>query len=306
MSGNTVYNSSVLKNEKILPILAVSAGQTLWGFSYIFSKVAMETAIPDQLLSIRFIIAFAIMNLMILSGKYKISLRGKHIKSLLILGVLEPLYFYCESYGILYTNATFSGVILSVVPVVSIILAAVFLKEYPTKRQVIFCLLPIAGVIIITISGSAMGIISALGVFLLFCTGLTSAAYKIINRKSAEEFTPFERTYFVLLVSSVVFTITSMVQLNWDFSVYIKPVFEPRFIFAVLMLSVFCSVLANMFVNYAAGKLSVAKLSTFGTLTTVWSMFAGVLFLDEPITLMSFVGSILILIGIWQVTKVNN
>ena len=61
--------------------------------------------------------------------------------------------------------------------------------------------------------------------------------------------------------------------------------------------------MANVFVNYAAGKLSVATLATFGTLTTVWSMFAGVVFLGEPITVMSFVGSVIILIGIWQVTK---
>ncbi len=290
-------------SKRALPILAVCAGQTIWGFSYIFTKIAMTCASPDVLLSIRFILAFLLMNLMCLTGKYKISFKGKKIKSLLILGIMEPLYFYFESYGILYTNATFSGVIIAVVPVVSILLAVLFLKEYPTKRQTLFCLLPIVGVIIITISSSALGIVSPIGVFLLLCTCLTSAAYKIVNRKSAEEFSAFERTYIVLLVSSVVFTISALKSVNGNIHEYIMPVFNPQFIIPVAILSIFCSVMANVFVNYAAGKLSVAALATFGTLTTVWSMFAGVVFLGEPITVMSFLGSVIILIGIWQVTK---
>lgn len=285
----SVPKMPAVPSQKAMPILAVCAGQTIWGFSYIFTKIAMASASPDVLLSIRFIIAFALMNIMCLTGKYKISLKGKKLRSLLILGVMEPLYFYFESYGILYTNATFSGVILAVVPVVSILLAILFLKEYPTKRQALFCLLPIVGVIIITISGSALGVVSPIGVFLLLCTCLTSAAYKIVNRKSAEEFSAYERTYIVLLVSSVVFTVSALKSVNGNIHEYIKPVFNPEFIIPVAILSIFCSVMANVFVNYAAGKLSVATLATFGTLTTVWSMFAGVVFLGEPITVMSFI-----------------
>lgn len=262
-------SSSIAKNPKVLPILAVCAGQTLWGFSYIFTKMASETSTVEQLLLIRFIIAFLIMNLLILTGKFKISLKGKHIRWLFWLGILDPIYFYCETYGIVYTNATFSGVMLSVVPVISIVLAALLLKEYPTKRQVAFCFLPIIGVIIITIADSELGVITFIGVVLLIFTGLDSAFYKIINRKSSSEFSSFERTYFVLLVSSIFYTFRALSQANWDFGTYISPMSQPKFVFAVLMLSVFCSVFANLFVNYAAGKLSVAKLSTFGTLTTL-------------------------------------
>ena len=307
LSNPAVLNGlDMCDRTKILPVAAVCAGQTIWGFSYIFTKVAMGYAKPDVLLSIRFILAFLIMNIMCLTGKFKVSIKGKRLKPLIMLGIMEPLYFYFESYGILYTNAMFSGVIIALVPVVSILLAVMLLKEYPTKRQAVFCLLPIAGVIVITISSSAMGIVRPLGVFLLILTCLTSAGYKIVNRKSAVEFTAFERTYIVLLVSSVVFTVSAFVSLKGDIKEYIEPIFHLEFVMAVLALVVFCSVMANVFVNYAAGRMSVAKLATFGTLTTVWSIFAGVLFLGEPITVVSFIGSILILIGIWQVTKAQD
>ena len=56
-------------------------------------------------------------------------------------------------------------------------------------------------------------------------------------------------------------------------------------------------------VNYAAGKMSVMTLAIYGTLTTICSMFSGVIFLGEPLTPVSFIGSLLIIFGVWQVTK---
>ena len=103
-----------------MPLAMAALGHIIWGFSVLFSKVAMEVAQPDVLLSIRFLLSALLMTLMILFGKAKLSLRGKNLKPLLLLAVTEPMYFYFESYGILYTNATFAGVVLAVAPAVAI------------------------------------------------------------------------------------------------------------------------------------------------------------------------------------------
>ena len=292
-----------IRNRPWFPLAMASLGQIVWGFNVLFSKVAMQTAPPNVLLSIRFLLAALIMTMMIVFGKSKVSFHGKDLKPLLLLAVAEPVYFYFESYGILYTNATFAGVVLAVVPVVAIVLAILFLKEFPTKSQAVFCLLPVAGVILMTAAGSSLGIIQPIGVFFLMGACLSSAAYKTANRKSAEEYTPFERTYIVILCCAVVFTISAIYTVKRDLSAYLRPLAEPTFLFSVLMLSVFCSVICNMLVNYAAGKMSVVKLSSLGSLSTLCSMFAGAIFLDEPLTLDLLLGSILILVGIRQVTK---
>lgn len=285
-----------------LPVLAAALGQIIWGFSTLFTKLALQVSAPDVVLSIRFLLAALLMTLLILFKKARVSFRGKKIKSLLLLAGSEVLYFYMESYGILYTNATFAGVVLAVVPVVAIFLAVFFLKEYPTKRQIFFCILPVVGVIIITAAGSSLGIIRPIGVVFLICSCFSSAAYKTANRKSSEEFTPFERTYAVLLVSACVFTISALKTVNGDLHAYLAPLSQPSFLFAIFMLSVFCSVSANMLINYAAGKMPVVQLSAFGSLTTLCSMFAGVVFLGEPMTAGLLLGSILVIIGIRYIT----
>lgn len=290
------------KKSLLLPVLAGALGHIIWGFSYLFTRVALRSAQPDVLLSLRFLTALLIMNLLILLKKGRVSIRGKNWRPLLVLAVTEPLYFYFESYGILYTNATFAGVVLAVAPVVSILLAALFLKEYPTRRQAVFCLLPVLGVALMAAAGNSLGIIRPIGVVFLLGSCLASAGYKTVNRRSAQEFTPFERTYIVLLVSGVVFTIAALVTTKGDLRAWVEPLASAPAVCSILMLSVFCSVGANQLVNYAAGRLPVVKLSSFGALTTLFSMTAGILFLHEPFFWMGGVGAVLILIGIWQVT----
>lgn len=291
------------KNEKVLPIIAATLGHSIWGFSYLFTSIALEEASPDVLLTVRFSIAFIILNILLLTGKFKLSLRGKSAGLLAAFSILEPIYFYCESYGIMYTNVTYSGVVLSIVPVVAMLFAAIFIKEYPTKKQLLFCGLPIAGVIMITLSGSKLGIVRPIGMLLLAFTLFASAGYRTLNRKLAEKYTSFERTYFMIGVSWVIFVTTSLIKEDGDISKFTEPLSNPRFIVPVLILSVFCSVLCYNIVNYAAGKMSVMTLAIYGTLTTICSMFSGVIFLGEPLTPVSFIGSILIIFGVWQVTK---
>ena len=71
----------------------------------------------------------------------------------------------------------------------------------------------------------------------------------------------------------------------------------------ILLLSVFCSIVANMLVNYGAGRISVTKMSAIGNINTVVSSFAGVVFLKEPFTWVMLLGSVLVLVGVRQVTK---
>ena len=95
------------KKQYRLALLAALAGNAIWGFSFLFTRTALKVVdLPAVLLSMRFVIAFLIMTGMLLLGKAQFSLKGKKVLPLLFLGIVEPLCFLLETYGILYTNAT--------------------------------------------------------------------------------------------------------------------------------------------------------------------------------------------------------
>lgn len=291
------------RSERLLPIAAAAAGNMFWGFSFLFTRVALQETTPELMLSTRFLISFALMNIPVLLGRQRIRLKGKRLLPLLGLAIAEPVVFFAESYGILYTNATFAGVMVAVAPVFAIALAALVLKEYPSRRQLLFCMLPIVGVVIMVLAGNSLGVVTPVGVafLLLNCVGI--GCYRLFNRWAGREFTPFERTYMVLLSCTVVFAVSALLSVKGDLRAYLAPFTNLRVLLPVLALCLLCSIGANMLVNYAASRMSVAHMSVFSSLITLCSTFGGVMILREPFSPSALLGTALILVGIWQVSR---
>lgn len=287
-----------------MAIFCAALGNIIWGFSFLFTKLGLDVApSPDVMLAHRFTISTLLMLVPVLCGKVKLSFKGKKPIPILLLLMLQISYYLFESYGVIYTNTTISGLVLAVVPVAAIVTGALFLKEYPTKRQILFCIMPVIGVILITVSGKELGVVSLIGLLFLALTMLSSAFYKTVNRKVAEEFSPYERTFLVLAASALFFNLSGMSSVKWDMAAYIEPLKHPIYILSLLCLSVFCSIIANILVNYALGKMSLFKVSAFGALSTLCSVLAGVVFLNEPFSIALAVGGILIVLGVSQVSR---
>lgn len=294
----------LIKNNTVKAVLCATLGNIIWGFGFLFTKIGVDVAPdPNVMLAHRFTISTLVMLVPILLGKQKISFKGKKWGPISLLLLLQISYYLFESYAILYTNSTISGLVLAVVPVVTIATGALFLKEYPSKRQILFCVMPVVGVVLITISGKELGVVTFVGVLFLALTMLSSAFYKTVNRKASKEFTPYERTFMVLAISAIVFNLSGMSAVKWDMSTYIAPLLEPRYLLSVLCLSLLSSILANLLVNYALGKMSLFKVSSFGALSTLCSAVAGIVFLKEPVSISLVLGGALILVGVRLITK---
>lgn len=292
-----------MEKKMVLPVLAAVAGNAFWGFSFLFTRVALQETTPEIMLAIRFWISFALMNVPVLLGRQKLQLRGKKLLPLLGLAVAEPLVFFTESYGILHTNATFTGVMVAIAPIFAIALAALILKEYPTRRQMVFSILPIVGVILMVLAGKSLGVVTPLGVLFLLLNCLGIGFYRIFNRWGSQSFTAFERTYVVLGSCFVVFTVSALVSAKGDVHAFVGPLTNLRVVLPVLALCLLCSIGSNMLVNYAAGRMSVTKMSAFSALITLCSTFGGIVILGEPFSAMSLMGTALIVYGIWQVSR---
>lgn len=280
-------------------------GNVIWGASYLFTRIAQQEAPPMVQMSLRFLLAFLLLNLMMLFGWEKIRLRGKNLRPLIVLSCVEPIYFFFESYGIYYSNSTFAGVTLAIVPVIAIGMGVLILKEYPTRKQFLLCFVPIAGVILVTIAGSGLGAVQPIGVVLVFGACLFAAFYRVYNKDSSAEFTAFERSYFVIGMCMLVFTVAALCMERGDLTPFAAALHSKRFVLSTLVLSVFCSVAANILVNYSASILPMAIFSNLGSLITVCAMFLGIIFLDEPTNTMSLVGSAMVLVGLFLIARVS-
>ena len=110
----------------------------------------------------------------------------------------------------------------------------------------------------------------------------------------------------VIGVCAVVFTIVALGSVRGDLAPFAAALHSGKFVTATIFLSVFCSVAANILVNYSASVLPMAIFSNLGSLITVCAMFLGVIFLKEPVNAMSLMGSGLVLLGLFLIARTNH
>lgn len=275
-----------------------------WGLSFMASRVALDSVPVVLLLSHRFLLAFLLMSLMLLTPLGDCHVKGKSFLPLLLLGILEPvIYFFGETYGILHSSTVFSGVMIALIPIVSTLTAIPVLGEKPTLEQLFFSVLSVGGVIGIGLQTKNSGSLDWIGVAGLAVAVFSAVAYTILTRGVSARYSAFERTYSMLAFGAIVFTLMAVFSVHGDMTAYFRPFENRQYLLAVLFLSVCCSVASFFLNNYVLTKLPVARATVFANLTTAVSVFAGVVFLHEPLSFTGLICCVLILIGIYGVQQ---
>lgn len=104
------------KNET-LGMIATLVASLLFGFSFLFTKGAVDRVSAFTLLSWRFVTALVVMSILALCGAIKLNFRGKRFGAVLTMAIFQPvIYFIGESVGMRLTTASESGTIIAVIP----------------------------------------------------------------------------------------------------------------------------------------------------------------------------------------------
>ena len=241
----------MIKSKKIVATFAVIIAQVIFGFSFMFVKIALNYASPMTLIANRYFVASVGLTVVLLVTKQKLKI-GKNIWKLILMSLFQPvLYFIFETYGILMTTSSFSSIMISLVSIVSMMCGVVMLKEKPSVMQYAFAALSVLGVAMATNSGKEDGIVTPLGFVLLLGAVFAAAGYNILSRKISNEYSAFERTYAMAIMGLVWFSGIAVVE-NFGKPILLVQAFtNSSYVFAILFLGVASSVIAFMFLNFA-------------------------------------------------------
>ena len=285
-------------------MLAASAAYIIFGFSYLFSKMALNVTEPLILLCLRFTLTFVTLNVLVLTRICRISLKGKKLIWPVLVGLVQPcLYFVLENYGIDYTTTAFTGMISSISPIFTAILGAIVLKEKLSVKQWIFVLVSIVGVAMVSVGGSG-GKNTVAGCVCLVAAYLSGSLYSLMIRRFSREYTPFELTYVMFSVGFVFFLILTFAVYRSETPAMIAEALgHTDFIIAAVYLGIGSSVIAYFLANYSLAKLPVARSTIFTNLSTLVSVASGVVIMGDPFGPVSVAAFALILLGIWGVNR---
>lgn len=291
------------KKSENLHMLMSFTGNAIFGFSFLFSKLAMDVAEPFVLLAVRFLTAFVVMHILRTLKIVPCELKGKDLKPLILLGIYQPvIYFICESYGIRETSSSFAGIIIALIPIAGVVLGGLILRERPTAAQMFFSVLSVAGVIVMT-AVDGMGTFQWKGFLFLLGAVLSGAMFSVHSRSIADKFTAFERTYVMFGIGTAVFVLMAALRIGTDVQLWIRPLTNGGFWISILYLACVSSVGAFLLLNKALDVLDVTRSLVFANVTTVISVLAGVLILHEHFSAVQAIGIVMVIIGVYGVNR---
>ncbi len=283
---------------------------SIFGFSFLFSKIALSYVTPIGLIAYRFLIAFVTFEILRQFKVIKISIKKDQMKYLVAVAFFQPiLYFLFETFGLNLVSSGEAGMMIALIPIFVAILSSLIIKEKPKPIQVLFILLSVTGVIIIQLSKLGNDSTSEfLGFVLLLLAVISAAMFNIASRTASQKaLRPMEVTYFMMLFGAFTFNIIYVVQLIIEqrLSDYYTNLMNIDILFPIVYLGIVASIGGFFLVNLVLSKVPAHVSSIYANLSTIVAIIAGIILLDEQITLYHIFGSMLIIIGVYGTVRFN-
>ncbi|MBI2036644.1 DMT family transporter [Candidatus Microgenomates bacterium] len=284
-------------NHRQLAFLALILASIIWGASAAVMKITLFTVPPFSLALIRFGAAA----LLFLPLVWKnLIIKKEDLPAFLLLGLIGftvhiPLFLF----GLKLTTALNAGIIVSSVPLFTLLLASIFLKEKIKINLVLGIILGIAGVgIIIGKDAFATGVkLSPFGDMLILTAMLLFVFYEILSKKLFRKYSVFVVTFYSFVIGAVTFIPFAIFEFaqnpNW-----INNVSQASFwgIIYGIFLSSFA---AYSLWQWGLSKLSANRVGFFFYLDPVVATIVAVILLSEVVTGPFIIGSLLIFAGLF-------
>jgi drug/metabolite transporter (DMT)-like permease len=288
----------------IKAILKALFAVTVWGTSFVATKISLQYAAPTTVVWLRFSMGVVILGLTVALKKQFALPHGKDWGYFALLGFLGITFHqWLQSTGLLTAQATTTAWIVATTPVFMALLGLFILRENLALYQIMGIFLATFGVLLVVTKGDlsvlTIGNFGTPGDFLVLISALNWAVFSTLSRSGLQKYPATRMMFFVMsfgwLFTSILFFSTSglwqISSIPWDGW------------FAILFLGILCSGLAYIFWYDALKDLPIAQTGAFLYLEPIVTVIVASIVLAEPLLLASAIGGITILVGVWLVNR---
>ena len=273
----------------------------IWGLTFISTKVLIEHGLsPQEIFLLRFLMAY--LGIWFISPRKLFADNWKDELWLLWGGVTGgSFYFFTENTALEITMATNVAFIVCTAPLLTTILSLlIYKKEKATAGLVGGSLLALVGVALVVYNGHFILKISPLGDFLTLLAAFSWAFYSLIMKKMSGRY----RTTFItrkIFFYGILTILPAFILHPWQFS--LSGLWQPAVWMNLLFLGVLASLVCFVVWNIILKQLGTVRASNYIYLNPLFTLIGSAVLLDEQFTVMSLMGAMLILGGVYWAGK---
>lgn len=278
----------------------------IWGTSFLWIKIAVTEVSPGIVVAFRTLFAsLGLALVVLLNKKFPFqwqAVRGR-LPDFLVLGFFNiALPFVLIAWAEQFVDSSVASILNSTVPLFTIIIAPIFVKDDPiTAQKIIGLLIGFAGVVLI-MSPNIQGGWNQdlLGQSAIIIAALSYAVATVYARRRAHGFAPQIQSLLQLSMSTIIVWIFVLLTEN-PIVVPQKPITW----LALLWLGLLGSCLAYIIYFSLLYEIGPTRMSMVTYIPPLVGVLLGVLFLGETLNWQSLAGAGLILSGIIFINRGN-
>lgn len=280
------------KNPAITGHLCALFCILVWGTTFLVSSMLLTFYTPLQTMLLRFLLAYLI--LWILCPKWYFQWKDE-IGFLLMSLFSNTFYFMAENTALTLTQSSNVSILVSSAPLFTALLLLILPgRERITKNIISGIVIAFSGVILVVMNGSVVLHLNPAGDLISLGAALSWAIYGIILRRYSDRFSSYllsRKLMFYGILSSLPLLFLEHAPMNWDM------LLTPRVLAGILFLGIVGSALCYVAWNSAVSTLGVLRTNLYIYAIPFVTMVTAAFFLQESITLMGIVGTVLIVFG---------
>ena len=266
----------------------------VWGSNFVFGKMLVQDFSPALLTMLRLL--FIVLFLIGLSS-YKKHFKRVNKSDLLVVFFLGLIGVFINQWsffvGLQTADPTTSALILATTPILTSVLAAIFLKEKLTIRMVMGSIVAIIGIYFVVTKGDLSSLHIDKGLLWIVITMITFAIMIIMTRLLSNRIDPLTITLYSNVVGLIVsipfaFLLDTPVHVSSDMSDW----------FFLIGTAVVVHGIATLIWNQNIRHVDASKASILSNLEPFVAMIMGLILLYKPITRAEIVGSLFIVGGV--------
>jgi drug/metabolite transporter (DMT)-like permease len=292
--------------DKYLMVIAA----VFWAGAFIAGKFSIGEFPVFSLTFFRFLFATILIFAIMIKKEEDWKISKNDLPIFIALGIIGMVGYHVFFFSALkYTTATNSSLINATNPIITTILAIIFLKEHIKARNVLSILISFFGVILIITNGDFSILLNFKlnsGDLLMMIAAICWASYAVISKKASANYSPIKITSYAFLVCVIVLIPFVIMEKPW---VYIPNTTATGWI-SVIYMSVFASVGGYLIQQISIKKIGPSKTSLYINLVPVFSMVLAFLILKENISFIKISAGLFIATGVFLNSrsdkKINN
>ncbi len=286
------------RNNPLIDWLLLMALVVMFGSAFMLTKIAVEYVSPQLVVAGRLTIGAVVLLILVVANRQSLSdlwRLGWFVPVLAVMGNCAP--FFLISWGQQGIDSGLAGILMAVMPLVTVVLIQCFVAEDRLSGMGIAgFVLGFLGIVVLMgadslteFGVSGENLMSELAV-------LAGAVCYSINSVIARRLPPHD---FLMLSAAVILT-GSLIMLPPALLTESTWAFQPSFgvIVSLILLGVFPTGLATIVYFKLIASAGPAFMSQINYLLPVWAVLMGVLFLDEALHWNTLIALLLILAGI--------